>query len=1585
MAATNTSWHVGGAQSFKFVSDVSQAVLSQHEGSHSFLVFELLEGSPTRSVYLNAFFFPAYAAVASAIIAFVHGLLLRVRTSKLHSTGSAGVLQTDDLAENNMSIVGRQGSVAILAFNVARALACLALLSMSLYSIITMKPAETYDIGLSTIWPYVGLCGTFTYTFVVALITVLAKPATTAIACRHLNAVLFTAWVVYVYRDVWPLVTFTLTPVDTGEGLILWAKVVTLTFAAVVVPLLVPRRYVPANSIGASMEPGPEQTASLLSVLLTSWLDKTVIDAYRLPHLPVDRFPPLADSDHSQFVSAQASKELDPFQLTNKGRNIGWGLIRVFPWEILAMTLAITANAFTHLFSPLAIKNLLSFMETRGEGAIVRPWIWAMLLFLGPLLRALTFSMYTLPWITITTHTEAILTHLIFNHALHMRMRAEISETQTTGDSAKGKQKSGNTSSADNNLNNEQKQKNATGKINNLITSDLGALKIVEALLLMIWGFPLQIILNIYFLYIILGWSAFAGLATIVLLFPVPGKIASYIETCQKEKMKQTDARVQNVTESITVIRMIKMFGWESKMMKQVTEKRELELKWLKRSRLLGLVIVILNRVIPLITMIVTYSTHTIIFKRELTASAIFSSIAVFEMTSIQMQTIFAVVPGFIKGKSINTFLSKVSLDRINSFLQETELLDEFADSQSDDDIATVSAPPLDSDVIGFRNAAFTWESNADGTSTPGSSRRTFSLRIEGELFFKLGCVNLIVGPTGAGKTSILMALLGEMHYIPSGSDSFFSLPREGGIAYAAQESWVQNETIRDNILFGAPYDEERYKKVIDQCGLKRDLDLFDAGDQTEVGERGITLSGGQKARVTLARAIYSHAEIILLDDVLAALDVHTARWIVNKCLKGDLVRGRTILLVTHNLALTSSIAQFVVDVGSNGQIVSQGTMSEALEQDDTLAAELAKETEELEKVNQEVDQEKEADAPGKSDGKLVVAEEISVGHLGWSARAYQFVFIQYQMMTKGKLVKPFLVAWGGSHFYVYWIVAISWMLLFELTDNLQPWYLGYWARQYEHRPPADVDAPFYLSIYGAILLTSVVCYCVYLVVFVFGSLRASRTIHKNLMATLWFDRTPVSRVVARCTQDIDAVDGNIPDLLETLVAIAISMVVKLAAIVIMSPVFFLPGIILVIMGRWLGNIYMKAQLPVKREGSNARAPVLGHFGAAFAGLVSIRAYGAQDAFRKELSLRIDRCTRTTRLSYNLNRWAFVRTDSLASLFSAGLGAYLVYSGSATASNTGFSLSMAVGFSGYILFAVRMFNQFEVAGNSLERIQQYMEIEQEDKPTESGVPPAYWPASGDLKVEKLSARYSSDGSRVLENVSFEVKSGERVGIVGRTGSGKSSLTLALLRCILTEGKVYYDGLPTDDINLDALRSSITIIPQIPELLSGTLRQNLDPFGQYDDAVLNDALQSAGLFSVQNDSDDSRITLDSEIASAGGNLSVGQRQILALARAILRQSKLLILDEATSAIDYATDAAIQASLRREMNNGVTILAVAHRLQTIMDADKIMVLDAGRIVEFGKPSELLQNEDGMLRALVEESGDKAGLLAMAAGAT
>ncbi|KAI0758152.1 P-loop containing nucleoside triphosphate hydrolase protein [Fomes fomentarius] len=422
----------------------------------------------------------------------------------------------------------------------------------------------------------------------------------------------------------------------------------------------------------------------------------------------------------------------------------------------------------------------------------------------------------------------------------------------------------------------------------------------------------------------------------------------------------------------------------------------------------------------------------------------------------------------------------------------------------------------------------------------------------------------------------------------------------------------------------------------------------------------------------------------------------------------------------------------------------------------------------------------------------------------------------------------------------------------------------------------------------------------------------------------------------------------------------------------------------------------MKAQMPVKREQSKARAPILGHLGTTLSGLVSIRAYGAQERFIEESFRKIDNYSRTAIVFFDLNRWVGLRIEALSASISALLAVYLVYGRHSQAATTGFALNMAVGFNGMVLWWIRAFNDTEVCSNSLERVEQYLNIEHEPKPIPSGVPPAYWPASGSLRVEELSAQYSPDGPRVLRNINFEVKAGEHVGIVGRTGSGKSSLALALLRLIPTEGHVYYDGIPTDSLNLDALRSSITIIPQIPELLSGTLRQNLDPFDEFNDAEMHDALRAAGLFSlsesrppsesasaseIDGQTNASRITLDSQIGPGGSNLSVGQRQILALARAILRQSKLLILDEATSAIDFETDAVIQRSLREAVGKDVTVLTIAHRLQTIVDADKVLVLDSGRLAEFGAPADLLRNKDGLFTALVNESADAAALRAMA----
>ncbi|TDL13954.1 hypothetical protein BD410DRAFT_757430 [Rickenella mellea] len=1415
-------------------------------------------------------------------------------------------------------------------------------------------------------------------------------------ANRHLAAILLVAFLVFTYRDVWPLLTFTDKPADAAEGWLLWSKLTVLCVTAVFIPLLMPREYIPVDPQNPAPKPNPEQTTPLLSLLMFSFLDPLVWRAYKTPHLSLDdHLPPLADYDRTPYLVDRAFKNLDSFSGAKK-RHLFFGLMKTFRREYIELAFMTLLRVLTAYASPIGVKQLLLYVEQNGEGAYVRPWVWISWLFLGPFIGAVVMQRYIFIGTGTVVRVEAIITQLVFEHALRMRMKGAGSDIKGSGgavthttsatessarvgtplgddadddsirESSNGRSVTASSStpkSASNRTRTIGKESlpevpaqgdHTLGKLNNMVTTDLKNISGGRDFLLCVIYGALGILLSGWFLYSILGWSAMVGMIVMVLGFPLPGYTTKLIQKFQVEKMKKTDARVQLVAESMNILRLIKFFGWEEKINAQIAEKCEDELKYVLKGRLLDILNNIINYVIPLITMIASYSTYTIIMKGDLTASTVFSSIAVFDLLRSQLQTLFYMIPPILQ--------AKVSLNRVTEFLQEIELLDKYAvipDSRVPG--STIQGPDMEN-VIGFRDATFAWSTHSEI-----HTRRNFRLCIEGELHFRRGGFNLIIGPTGSGKTALLMALLGEMHFIPSDLHSSFNLPRGGGVAYAAQEAWVQNDTIKDNILFGSPFVEERYKKVIYQCGLEPDLAFFETGDDTEVGEKGLTLSGGQKARITLARAIYSPAEIILLDDVLAALDVHTARWIVDKCFQGDQVKGRTVLLVTHNIVMTTQLADFVVVIGRNGHIASQGTADDVLVDNYKLVDELGEAYSFPEKSGDDVEDKPLDVKVQKLNGKLTVAEEASEGHVNWKA------------------MKLYLNNLGTP---LFWFAFFSGVVLSDASNTIQVWWLGYWALQYEGSTHTEVSIPFYLIIYAIFAIISIVLYSFGFTMYMFGSIRASRVIHRKLVGAVtrttlqWLDTTPTARIIARCTQDINAVDGPVSHYLSWLCELTITMMVKFGAVILFTPIFLFPGIALAIFGCWCGQVYIQAQLTVKREMSNARSPVLSHFGAAVEGIVSIRAYGCQTSFKNDSMIKIDRYTRAARTFNNLDRWINIRLEPLGGLYAAALAAWLIYRRNLSKANDiGFSLDMAVGFSSLILLWVKVLNELEINGDSLERIQDYVSIEQEPKSTASGVPPAYWPASGDMRVENLSASYSFNGPKVLKDISFHIKSGQRVGVVGRTGSGKSSLILSLLRCIYTEGNVYYDSVLTSSVNLDVLRSNITIIPQVPELLSASVRHNLDPFGEHDDATLNNALRSAGLFSFQKDDDDVRITLESSISSGGANLSVGQRQILALARALVRGSKLLILDEATSAIDYETDTIIQKSLREELKGDVTLITVAHRLQTIMDADKILVLDAGKVLEFDSPSELLKKDGGLLKSLVDESGDSEKLYAMA----
>ncbi|KAF7977580.1 hypothetical protein HWV62_3166 [Athelia sp. TMB] len=1458
----------------------------------------------------DVLFAPASLAAVSAVVLVARSVSLSL--SKRSSRGN------DDL---KIGIL--KAGKAVFAWRLLKLMGCLVLLGLSVASTV-LQPRAPRDL-----YAHIAICVTFAYTVLLGALSTFGTSRARKVASDHLTILLLVTMGVYAYRNLYPLAIIGKQPMDASAGRFLWPTVSILAFTSVGTLLLTPREYIPVDPEHPTPNPSPEQTTSPLGFALWSFLDPLIIMASRVAHLGYDQLPALLDVDEAKTLVAKSFPVLDTFS-NQKKRYIFWGLVSVFRVELALQSLTMLVQAFAHIASPIGIAGVLTYLENRGEGATVRPWVWVAWLFLGPIIASIANQLNNYFSTRTLVRTEGIITQLVFEHSLRIRMKAEgqssgddgdatqvgtpdsasvagASTTEDAGDDASpGKGKNKQTISESSTLHSSSKGKskssdNLVGLVNNLVTTDLANIGEARNFIFLLVYIPIQVIVCIVFLYQILGWSSFIGAITMVVLFPLPGWVANQMQYVEAEKLKQHLA--------LGVLRMIKLFGWENKMNEKMRNIREQELYWQRKSQILKIVNNNVNFCLPIMTMLATFATYTLVMKKDLSG--------------------------------------KVSLDRIDAFLNETELLDEFSNMDSND-LVEVEDVSVDRQEIGFNDAIFSWTEACDGTLTP--SRRDFSLHLEGNVFFQRGALNMVIGPTGSGKTSLLMALLGEMHFVRPGPSSWFNLPRSGGVAYAAQESWVQNETIKENILFGAPYDEERYKKVIKQCALTRDLELFDAGDATE-------------ARITLARAVYSSAEILLLDDVGNAivslpLDVHTSKWIVDNCFTGDLLQGRTIILVTHNIAMVSPIADFVVSLGTDGRVLSQGSVSEALAKDQTLVEEVEKDQEALAKADTEIDGKVEV----KSDGKLIVDEDIAVGHVSWAA------------------LKGFFLGLGGKHPVLFWAGYLGFVFVGAFTDSFGPWWLGFWAGKYED-PSARVSVAYYLTVYVLTLALDAMVYTIGSIIWLYGTLRVSRTVHKSLIDSVlgttlrWLDKTPTSRVVTRTTQDIRALDGPVTQNFDGVAAITLFTLVKLGLIVFFSPLFLLPCLVVILIGVWCGNVYNKTVLSVKREMNNARAPVLAHFGAAIAGLVSVRAYGVQAAFKAKSLNRIDKYTRTARPFHNLGCWIALRIDALSATFTASLASYLVYNTSLklTASEAGFSLNLAASFSMMVLWWVKCLNEFEISSSSLERIHEYSIIEQEPRATEGGQPPAYWPASGEIRVEGLSARYSSDGPKVLHNISFQVKSGERIGVVGRTGSGKSSLTLALLRCILTEGNVYYDGLPIHSLNLDALRSNITIIPQSPELLAGTLRQNLDPFDQYDDATLNDALRGAGLYALQSEMTEGKITLDTTISGGGGNLSVGQRQILALARAIVRGSKLLILDEATSAIDYKTDSVIQTSLRNELGSDVTLITVAHRLQTIMDAD--------RIAEFDSPAELLKNERGRLRSLVDESKDKDVLIAMA----
>ncbi|KAJ2158497.1 hypothetical protein GGF46_003735 [Coemansia sp. RSA 552] len=926
---------------------------------------------------------------------------------------------------------------------------------------------------------------------------------------------------------------------------------------------------------------------------------------------------------------------------------------------------------------------------------------------------------------------------------------------------------------------------------------------------------------------------------------------------------------------------------------------------------------------------------------------------------------------------------------------------------------------------------------SADGTAPEAPHPKgmvSFALK-DITLRFPAGGLSVIAGSTGSGKSSLLSALIGEMSLTsgrvilptadPRDLDSrlgvekyreIIELSSQGDlimtdVAYVSQEAWLRNATVRENILFGELYEEKRYEEVLRVCALKPDLRILTAGDQTEIGERGITLSGGQKQRVALARAVYSSRRVLLIDDCLSAVDAHTGKHILNECLLGQtpLMRGRTRVLVTHHVSACLPHSDFVA-VLKAGRVVLSGTpqelqtlghfSSEVLSLDrqkeepeeDTGAEEgdAAKGNSRAPNVNDmkpedAYNQERRIelarqqglppDAPLPEEGQLVEDEEREQGYV------QPEVWLEYMRMCGNK--------W-------YWVLVMSFVVVNRFAGIAQDYWVRLWMSDSTGAHSAH-GVVFWLGSYILIEMINTMFRLAMSIIETMGAMRSARLYHEQLFgrvmnaAPRFFDKTPIGRVISRFSRDMRTIDDAIISTISILVMQLVQVGSVFAIISMVTPPFTIIAILMLVMYTMLAIYYLNATRELKRLDSISMSPLLSLFSELITGVESIRAFGVQNQYTLEAMNRVDTHNRPYYLMWAANRWLCARIEFSGCIVSFSTTVLIILSlDRIDAGLAGFVLMYAITFSDCMLWFIRNYSECEISMNAVERINQYLRVDQEAPAfvPEDQRPPYAWPRSGDVKVRDLTVEYIKD-TPVLHAISFNVNHGEKIGIVGRTGSGKSTLSLAFLRFIeAVGGNIVVDGVDIARVGLEDLRRNFTIIPQDPVLFNGTIRFNLDPFSEYPDALLWDALERSHLsHTAQKDTDDVAemdgvfSSLDAEIKESGQNLSLGQRQLVALARALVRRSRLIIMDEATASVDFDTDERIQRTIRGPEFADSTLFCIAHRLRTIIDYDRVLVLDKGRVVEFDTPWNLLQNADGHFKTMCEKTGEFNYLFGMA----
>eukprot|EP00058_Branchiostoma_floridae_P018052 XP_002603541.1 hypothetical protein BRAFLDRAFT_280495 [Branchiostoma floridae] len=1123
-------------------------------------------------------------------------------------------------------------------------------------------------------------------------------------------------------------------------------------------------------------------------------------------------------------------------------------------------------------------------------------------------------------------------------------------------------------------------QDKTVGELVNLCANDGQRLFDATSLFVLLFGAPFVFLLGLCYTVYLIGPAAVLGCSIFILYYPFQALISRLISHLRRKGIKITDRRVRTMNEILTSVKLIKMYAWEMPFANAVHDVRSEERKVLEKA---GYVQSFSIGTFPLVTIVASIVTITlhVMTGHDLTASQAFTMVAIYN----SMRFAMASLPLSVKALAE----CRIGLQRMKSLL-EMEEMEPFT-----------ARPSHPGNSVEVKSATFTWDVATSGgdqekqgsvkesgddlvvngkteripltNQGAESEERLMKTLSQIELELPKGTLLGVCGGVGSGKSSLISGILGQMRVLEG------TVGLTGSIAYVAQQAWIMNASVRDNILFGEDYHQQRYEEAVMACSLTHDFNVLAAGDMTEIGERGINLSGGQKQRISLARAVYSNRDIYLLDDPLSAVDAHVGQHIFHHCIMGAL-KDKTVVFVTHQLQYLHLCDQVLLM--KDGGIAEKGEHSQLMTAGEDYARMIqGYMTSHWLKIKITLSEfcipmHCKYTITIKSQiieyivfftGSLITKEDIESGSIGWRTYADYCKAGGGYLLTVLVLL-TFVLSVGSMAFSSLWLSL--WLRQGSGNTTVVMGNETVISSSIRHHP----DLHFYSLVYGMSIILVLVMMTIKGLIFMKFTLRASSNLHDKVFRSVFrspmsfFDTTPTGRILNRFSKDLDEVDVRLPLQAEMLLQNTCLLLFSIVLVSYAFPYFLIAIVPLTAMFLYICKISGSALRELKRLENVSRSPWFCHLTATVQGLPTIHAYNKTEATVSRFVSLLDKNSTVSFLFYCAMRWLSVRLDLITTIMSTVTALMVVVThGSVPPALAGLALTSVIQMTGMFQFTVRLSSEVEARITSVQRINSYIKGLKPEAPLtiKKTAPAQSWPSEGRVRFQKYNMRYREGLPLVLKDVSFSTRPSEKVGIVGRTGSGKSSLGVALFRLgEAASGSISIDDVDISTIGLEDLRSKLSIIPQDPVLFVGTVRYNLDPFEQYSDDQIWSALERThmkqAISGLQHQ-------LEAPVVENGDNFSVGERQLLCMARALLRHSKILMLDEATAAIDPETDNLIQTTIREAFSD-CTMLTIAHRLNTVLTCDRILVMEDGEVVEFDSPGSLLADANSHFHAMM-----------------